>query len=371
MKNIIFLIATIFIFIGCAGKYSTIENSQIIKKQNKAYIEFLRKDQFFGGGADLFVYEVKNNKIIPVIALANNQRFIYEVEKGKHKFYTTPYNIIEIDVEENKTYHIDILPNNNYKFYALIVEDNQDINNAINELQKDGCKENILNKYNFTKRTSDYKSPISLIVTCEDKKLIKYDNLKNTPTLNEINKIPIVSLSESGKKYFKSQLDNETKKFNDYNIFWEQKLKNIPLINEPFMKINKLPSKENIKKYDGIKLTSKLNENIGIDLINDINSEFTSYNGNDKLDIEIIVNKYFVGNFLKRNFTVALNSNFHFDSIAVIDVDVNYYDKGNKIASFNIVTSTDGSGLIFDKINSTHSQIIKEVKNYTQNNFIK
>ena len=137
------------------------------------------------------------------------------------------------------------------------------------------------------------------------------------------------------------------------------------------MKFNKYPNIKSIKKFDGIKLTSKVDGNIGIDLINDINSEFASYNGNDKLNVEIIVNKYFVGNFLKRNFTVALNSKFHYDSIAVIDVDVNYYDKENKIASFNIVTSTDGSGLVFDKINTTHSQIIKEIKNYTQNNFMK
>jgi hypothetical protein len=256
MKNIFFLIATIFIFVGCAGKYSTVDNSQIIKKQNKSYIEFLRKDQFFGGGANLFVYEVKDNKIVPVIALANNQRFIYEVEKGKHKFYTTPYNIIEIDALENQTYHIDILPNNKYKFYALIVEENQDINNAISELQKDGCKENILNKYNFTKRELDYKSPISLIVTCENQKLIKYDNLKSTPSLNEINKIPVVSLSPLGKEYFNSQQENETNNFNDYYPFWESKLKNIPLINEPFIKFNKYPSIENIKKYNGINIVS-------------------------------------------------------------------------------------------------------------------
>ncbi len=371
MKNIIFLLATIFIFVGCAGKYSTVENSQIIKKQDKAYIEFFRKDQFFGGGANLFLYEVKENKIVPVIALANNQRYIYEVAKGKHRFYTTPYNIIEVDVTEDKTYHIDILPNNNYKFYALLVEDNQDINSAISELQKDGCKENILNKYNFTKRINDYKSPISLIVSCENEKLIKYENLKSTPSINDINKIPFVTLSPLGKEYFTSVLDEETKKFNDYNIYWENKLKNIPLINEPFMKFNKYPNINSIKKFDGIKLSSKVDGSIGIDLINDINSEFASYNGNDKLNVEIIVNKYFVGNFLKRNFTVALNSKFHYDSIAVIDVDVNYYDKENKIASFNIVTSTDGSGLVFDKINTTHSQIIKEIKSYTQNNFLK
>lgn len=371
MKNIIFLIVTLFIFAGCVNKYSTIENTQIIKKQNKSYIEFFRKDQFLGGGVNLFLYEVEENKITPIIALANNQKFIYEVEKGKHKFYTTPYNIIEVNVSENKTYHIDILPNNKYLFYALIIEDNQDINNAISELQKDGCKENILNKYNFTKRINDYKSPISLIVNCENEKLIKYENLKSTPSISDINKIPFVSLSLLGKEYFDSILEDETKNFNDYNIYWQQKLKNIPLINEPFIKFNKLPSKDNLKKYNGIKLTSKLDENIGIDLINDINSEFASYNGNDKLNVEIIVNKYFVGNFLKRNFTVALNSKFHYDSIAVIDVDINYYDKQNIIASFNIVTSTDGSGLVFDKINTTHSQIIKEIKKYTQNNFMR
>jgi len=367
MKNIFFLIATIFIFVGCAGKYSTVDNSQIIKKQNKSYIEFLRKDQFFGGGANLFVYEVKDNKIVPVIALANNQRFIYEVEKGKHKFYTTPYNIIEIDALENQTYHIDILPNNKYKFYALIVEENQDINNAISELQKDGCKENILNKYNFTKRELDYKSPISLIVTCENQKLIKYDNLKSTPSLNEINKIPVVSLSPLGKEYFNSQQENETNNFNDYYPFWESKLKNIPLINEPFIKFNKYPSIENIKKYNGINIVSSSKQ----DFIKDISNEFKDYIGNEKLDIEIIVKRFFVGDFLKRDATILLNSVNHYESIGVIEAEVNYYDKTNKIASLNINVSVDGSGLVFEKINTNETQIIKEIRNYTINNFMK
>lgn len=367
MKNIIFLITTLFLFIGCAGKYSTIENTQITKKQDKAYIEFLRKDQFFAGGINLFVYEVKDNKIVPVVALANNQRFVYEVEKGKYRFYTTPYNIIEIDAVENKTYHIDILPNIKYKFHALLIEDNQDINNAISELQINGCKENILNKYNFTKRENDYKSPISLVVTCEKEKLIKYDDLKNTPTINEINKIPTVSLSPLGKEYFNSQQENETNNFNDYYPFWESKLKNIPLINEPFMKFNKYPSIENIKKYDGINIVSSSKQ----DFIKDISNEFKNYTGNEKLDVEIIVKRFFVGDFLKRDASFSLNSVNHYESIGVIEAEVNYYDKANKIASFNINVSVDGSGLVFEKINTNETQIIKEIRNYTINNFMK
>jgi hypothetical protein len=367
MKNIIFLIATIFIFVGCAGKYSTVDNSQITKKQNKAYIEFFRKDQFLGGGANRFIYEVKENKISPIIALANNQRFIYEVEKGKHQFYTSPYNIIEIDIVENKTYHVDILPNNKYRFYALVVEDNQDINSAINELQINGCKENILNTYNFTKRENDYKSPISLVVTCEKEKLIKYENLKNTPTINEINKIPVVSLSPLGKEYLNSQQENETKNFNEYYPFWESKLKNIPLINEPFMKFNKYPSIENIKRYDGINIISSSKQ----DFIKDISNEFKNYTGNEKLDVEIIVKRFFEGDFIKRDTTILLNSVNHYESIGVIEAEVNYYDKANKIASFNMNVSVDGSGLVFEKINTNETQIIKEIRNYTVNNFMK
>lgn len=367
IKNLLLIVLSFFI-VGCAGKYSEPNaDNTAIKKSNKAYIELFRKDQFFAGGVNIYAYEVKDGKIIPIIALANNQRFIYEVDKGNHKIYTTLFNIIEINAEENKTYHVDILPNNKYRFYALIVEENQDINNAINELKTNGCKENILNKYNFVKRESDYKSQISLIVTCENEKLTNYEDMKSTLSISEINKIPTVKMSPSGKDFFNSELENETKNFNEYYPFWESKLKNIPLINEPFIKFNKYPGNENIKKYNGINITSSSKQ----DFINDITSEFKDYKGNDKLDVEIIVKKHNNGNFLKRDSTILLNSANHYDSIGVIEVEVNYFDKSNKIASFNINSSVDGSGLIFDKFNTNESKIIKEIKNYTINNFIK
>lgn len=372
MKKYLFVLIGWFLFIGCSGKYSEVENSGVnLKNKDKAYVEFLRKDQFFGGGADLFVYEIIDDKLVPIIALANNQKYIYEVSKGKHKFYSTLYNIIEVDVKDNTTYHIDILPNNKYMWYALLIEDNQDINNAINELTQNGCQENILNKYNFTKRENDYKSPISLIVTCKDNKLVKYENLKDTPSTEQINKIPIVKLSKFGKEYFENPPSENLIKFNEYKPFWENKLKNIPLINEAYMKFEKLPSDKTIKKYDGINVISKTNSEEEKELVLNIANEFKSYDGANKLTIEIIVNKLFDGSFLKRDASYMMNTVNHYESIGLIDLTVNYYDNKDKIAAYNIITSVDASGLVFQKINTNESQIIKEISNYTKSNFMK
>ncbi|MCR8709854.1 hypothetical protein [Aliarcobacter butzleri] len=368
------LISIIFIFSGCA-KYSEISPGPTIKNMDKAYIEFIRKDIFYAGGVDIPILEVVEDKLKPITILSKNQKFILETSKGKHKFFTAPlYNIIEVDIQENKTYYIDILPNNKYTFYAILLNDKSDINIALQELKYKGCNKNILNKFAFIEKGNkdNYSSPISLDITCENDKLKNYNNQQDTPNLEDINKIPSIKLSKNGKEYFNKELNKLQTSYELYKPFWDNKLKNIPLINEPYLKFKDLPIDSNLHSFNGIKIISNPKNEDEKELIDSISKSLNSYSGSNIVNIEIIINKFVDGDYFKRHFATTLNSKNHYESISVVDLDINYYDKDKKIASFNIVDSVDGSSAFFlQKIDNTKNNIIKVISDYTINNFMK
>jgi len=106
---------------GCTNKYSQLEPNPIVKKENKAYIEFF--DSIDGVSS---IFKVNNEKLEPIISLATNQKYTIEVDKGKYKFFITADklsgSIVEIDIKENKIYYVDLssdllYDNDNIKYY--------------------------------------------------------------------------------------------------------------------------------------------------------------------------------------------------------------------------------------------------------------
>ena len=371
MKNIIFLITTLFIFIGCSSKYSTvIENNKVLENQNKSYIVFYRKDLFFAGGLDLYLFESKNNTLEPISILSSNQKFIHEVIPGIHKFYAsmTLENIFKIDVKQNKTYYVDLIPNNDYKLNPVIMEKYPIRDFAINEIKQKGCLNNLINKYDFfAKDNKSYNSSLELQIECKNQKLLNMID-KHTPiSKQEILKIPSITTNDIGKTYIKENISKYQNNYDIFNSYWNDKFKDVYILNRPILVIDKMLDDKYYKTFDGINLSFKNEKSNDKFLVDLIKESVGPFKGNNKVDLEVNIKKNFDGSALNRSLSFSANNSFQYDSVAVVEVELNYSYKGELLSSITFSSSADlASPANFSKI-----AIYNKLRNYTQNNFIK
>lgn len=371
MKNIIFLLATIFIFVGCAGKHSTVvHNNSLLENQNKSYIVFYRKDGFFAGGLDLFLFESKDENLKPIAVIATNQKFIYEVTPGIHKFYASMSleNIFEIDVKQNKTYYVDLVPNNDYKLNPIIMKKYPIRNFAKNELKQKGCLDSLINKYDFfSKDNKNYDSSLDLQIECENQKLLNIIDKQTPVSKQEILKIPSITTNDVGKTYIKQNIVKFQNNYNIFNSYWNDKFKDIYILNRPILTINKLLDDKYYKSFDGVNLSfSNQTRNDSL-LVSAIKESLTPFNGNNKVNLEVTIKKDYDGNTLKRSLSFSASNGFQYDSIAVVEVELNYRYKNELLSSVVFYSSADLSS----PVNFTKMAIYTKIKQYTQNNFMK
>ncbi len=371
MKKILLWIVILLSFIGCSSKYNIVENPMITNNDDKSTIVFYRKNTFFGGGLDMFLYEVKNDKLTPISILERNQKVIYNVTPGIHKFYTsaTFENIFEVNVEKNKTYYVDLYLSQNFRLFPIVNEKYLYREKAINELKLYGCKEDILNKYDFySSNKEDYFSSLLLNINCNNEKLTSLDDMLNQIPKEDIHTIPTIVLNQNGKKEIDSQINNFQNRYDIFNPYWEQKFKNTLIGNRPFLYVEKLIEDKNYKKFDGATFTFKNPTSKDKEMIEIINSITKDMKGTDNIDVEITFNKNFDdGTFMKRKFTLDYASSSNYSLISVIEVELKYFYKNELLSNVRFTISADA----LNEIDFSKLGIAQRVKRYTQNNFMK
>jgi len=91
------------------------------------------------------------------MTLENNQKYSMQIDKGKHRFFVSSRNrdyissIIEVDIKDNKTYYVDLNPFNKTWIIdkPLLILNDGNVKVALNELNKKGCTQAVLDKFEF------------------------------------------------------------------------------------------------------------------------------------------------------------------------------------------------------------------------------
>jgi|GEM_PF-1566795 len=356
------LAISVLIHQGCANKYSELEPKPILKKENKAYIEFLKYDII---NSDSLIFKVNNEKLEPIVSLSTNQKYTMEVDKGKYKFFIIinrfQGSIVEIDIKENKTHYVDLSSD--------LLYDNDNIKTILQKLAQKGCNEDILYKFDFYKMPNlvedsyTFRKANALEVVCdENEKLRKYTKLQNIPSLDIIDKMPTAMLSKEGKKYFDENLALIQKVYNIYNKIWDRNFISIMVFGTiKYLELSIPPNNKNLKEYTSINIISNPKNKDEKKLIDAISKYFKSYNGNKKLDIEIIINRLDSGSWLRRYVISSIFGFFstrenYYKGISSANLDINYYDNKEKIASLNFAHYTGITGIINYTISITNKE---------------
>lgn len=371
MQSFILGIFIFLSFIGCSSKYSIVQNPTINNDDNNSTIVFYRKNTFFGGGLDLYLYEVINEKLIPVSILQSNQKIIYNVKPGIHRFYTsaTFENIIEIDVQKNKTYNIDLFLSSNFRLLPIVKENYLYRDIAINDIKNYECKEDLLNKYDFhSSNKKDYFSSLLINIDCEDKKLLNLDDMLKPISKENVLKIPTIELNQDGKILINSQMEEFQNRYNIFYPFWKEKFKDTVIGDRPFLYVEKLIDDKYYKKFDGAIFTIKNPAPKDKEMISIINGITQNLKATDNINVEINFNKNFDdGSFLQRKFTMDYASSDNYSLISVIEVELKYFYKDELLSIVRFTISADS----LNEINFAKVGIAQRIKSYTQNNFLK
>jgi len=316
--------------------------------------------------------------LVPIMVLENNQKYSMQIDKGKHRFFVSSKNqyyfssIIEVDIKDNKTYYVDLNPLNK----TLLILNDENINLALNELNQKGCTQDVLDQFeffeiNFTDNNHNlgydnyafnngmntYNSyTTALEITCDYNSKLKNYKTSDIELINSINKLLNAILSKEGEEYLKENLTNMHKLDKVHNKFSKKNFWNNLGFQGKYFEFSKLPISENLKKYNGLNIISNPNNEDEKELIVDISKKFSSYNKDRKINIQIVINNLDSGIWIKR-FDHPFNpfswiANYS-EGLAVVDLNVNYYDKKDKIASFNIVRYVNINGAPIDIIKKT------------------
>lgn len=371
MRSFILGIFIFLSFVGCSSKYNIVQNPTIKNDANNSTIVFYRKNTFYGGGLDLYLFEVINEKLTPVTILQTNQKIIYNVTPGIHRFYTsaTFENIIEIDVQKNKTYNVDLFLSSNFRLFPIVKENYLYRDKALNDIKTYGCKEDLLNKYDFySSNKKDYFSSLLVNIDCEDKKLLDIDDMLKPISKEDIQNIPTIELNQDGKKLINSKVVEFQNKYNIFYPYWKQKIKDTVIGDKPFLYVEKLIDDKYYKKFDGAIFTIKNPTPKDKEMIALINETTQDLKAADNINVEINFNKNFDdGSFLQRKFTMDYASSNNYSLISVIEVELKYFYKDELLSVVRFTISADS----LNEINFAKVGIAQRIKSYTQNNFLK
>jgi len=255
--------------------------------------------------------------------------------------------------------------------------------------------EEYLDEYNDTFRIHN----VLEVVCDENEKLRTYTKLQHTPSLDVIDKKTNVTLSKEGREYFDENLEHIQKAYELYNKIWYKNFRDamwFPTIK--YLEPSIFSNDKNLKKYTGINVISHPKNEDEKELIDAISKQFKSYNGNKKLDIEIVINRLDSGSWIRRYFSSGFTGIFstqenYLKGVSSANLDINYYDNKEKIASLNFAHYTGNVGAEGFTITSKNKGVswnswewsflrwlgiptmkrdtIEAIENFTIDNFIK
>lgn len=385
-------------FYGCSSKNIsvTVPESNIMSDKNKANIIFSRPSHLMGGAYDIYIMEFDESTFEPKLAaiLDSGERSIYSVDEGKHFFYTNVVaneNIIEMNVEKGKLYYVNNGVTPNTIFYPLVYTNQR--TSLKKKIESLPCSQKTLDKYLFkmieqeeqqnsysnkpSNELNKYTSSIFMNIECKNGKIIKVSDKYLHKTIDELkDESDLVSLKDTSYEDFIADDKADFKsEIQDLYPLWKVKFKDVPWTETPFIVINQETDDQFFQIFERVEVRKGIAQNKemqeeNIDLESDIKSSLESINNGDRtLIVEYIINKNDDGNMAGRYLTMGISKDGFRSSMGVIDLTINFLTKDQKVIGSIRVTEVEAGGIL-GGINTLSSDVINEIKEYTNKNFM-
>lgn len=385
MFKISLLLLSIILLAGC-GSTNRILNTpkgELFSDEKSSYIVFTRPDRFAAGGININVTEftpTNLNDLKFVGNISNDESMIYKVKPGKHFFYIDPTDsIASIDIEKNeiKYVRLSLLPifelSDRGSIYPIEIDSRLTIKEYIYKL---GCNEKLKKSLLFQQKneevSNEYYSPTLFEIKCDNEQLVEVNDLLNDSTMNELKKVKIVESTDKSIEGFLKEKSSLISDLKEYYPLWNFKFKNMPLIQRPFLVIDKLSSNLEKQHYGKVNIVDGIhNKDMDVSSINEyileLRKNFKDNVSGKTLTLKISFSKYDDGNMAAR----YIMGGFGIDkeSWGVIDFKVDLIDEtGKTFNSFRIYETEMGG--ILGGINTLKPDTMKVLVDYIKLNFL-